>query len=353
MKQRIDIVDALRGIASLAVCWFHMTLWHPDDSVIRISGSYGRFGIEIFFVISGFIIPFTLYREAYRITQNWGTFILKRIIRIEPPYLVAAAMPPLLAYLSALGPGFKGTGPDFSTAQILLHLGYLNAIFDYPWLNPAFWTLAIEFQFYFLISLFFPILVSANAKIRALGIICFCLAAFIIPSDVFVFKYLCLFAIGIVTFQYFARIITIREYALLLAVTSFFLFQSLGEAKAVVGVVTALVIGFVRIKKTKIIAFFGVISYSLYLVHIPIGWRLVHFGKRFATTGVEYFVVSLCGFLLSICSAYFFFRFIEKPAREWSSRIKYCRYNISSRDISEVNIETENVKQPRQPGVKN
>jgi len=338
MKPRIDIVDALRGIASLAVCWFHMTLAYSDDNVIKISGNYGWVGIDIFFVISGFIIPFTLHQGDYRITQNWGAFIQKRVIRLSPPYLIAATMSLLLFYLSALGPGFKGTEPNFSTVQIFLHFAYLNAIFDYPWLNPVYWTLAIEFQFYLLISLLFPILVSANAKIRALGIACFCLTAFINQSDVFVFKYLCLFAVGIVTFQYFVRIINIREYALLLAVTSFLLFQSLGEVITVVGVLTALVIAFVRIKKIKIVTFFGAISYSLYLVHYPIGGRVISLGKRFATTNVEYFVVSLCGFLLSISFAYFFFRFIEKPAQEWSSRIKYPKNNTSSRDISEVNI---------------
>ena len=339
MKQRINIVDALRGIASLAVCWFHMTIGHPDDSVVRISGKYGWLGIEIFFVISGFIIPFILYRASYRITQNWGAFILKRVVRIEPPYLIAAAMAALISYLSALAPGYKGMEPNFSTAQFLLHPVYLNGIFDYPWLNPAFWTLAIEFQYYLLISLVFPILVSSNTKIRTLGIICFCLAALIDLSNVFVFKYLCLFAVGIVTFQYFTRIINIREYALLLTVTSFLLFQSQGGVRTVVAVITALVIAFVRIKKTNFIAFFGAISYSLYLVHIPIGGRTVRLGEMLATTDVEYFLASLFGLLVSICFAYFFFRFIEKPFQEWSSRIKYRRnHKSSSRDISEVNI---------------
>ena len=326
MNKRIDIVDALRGIASLAVCWLHMTQLYPKDNIVHLSGKYGGLGVEMFFVISGFIIPFALYKSDYRVTKDWHTFIKKRIIRIDPPYLVAAIMAAILTYLAAMTPGYRGEEINFSSMQFLLHLGYLNAIFDYKWFNPVFWTLAIEFQYYLLISIVFPI-ISAKTIFRSVGIISLCCFAFIIPSDIFVFKYLCLFSVGIVTFQYFAKIIGVREYLLVLTLTSILLILSLGIIAAVTGILTALAIAFVRIEKIRIFHFLGAISYSLYLVHLPIGARFVNILKRFVTTDFEYLLVSLCGVLVSIVAAFLVYNYIEKPAQKWSSRIKYRRDN--------------------------
>jgi peptidoglycan/LPS O-acetylase OafA/YrhL len=134
---------------------------------------------------------------------------------------------------------------------------------------------------------------------------------------------LCLFAVGIVTFQYFAKIIGVREYLFILTLTSLLLIQSLELTIAIPGILTALGIAFVRIPKIKVFKFLGAISYSLYLVHTPIGERVVSLGRRVATTEIENFFVSICGLFLSILIAFVFYKYIEKPAQEWSSRIKY------------------------------
>jgi len=65
---RLDSVEFARGLAALAVCVFHFTkyLW-PDDSVIRKAGSFGWAGVESFFVISGFIIPYAMERSGYAV----------------------------------------------------------------------------------------------------------------------------------------------------------------------------------------------------------------------------------------------------------------------------------------------
>lgn len=148
------------------------------------------------------------------------------------------------------------------------------------------------------------------------------------------------------TFQYFVKMINVREYLLFGVVTFLLLALSLGKTIAIVGVLTALAIAFVRIKKIKIFHFFGIISYSLYLIHVPIGGRIVNLGKRFATTDVEYFMVSLFGFCLSVFVAYLFYKIIEKPANEWSSRIKYRRSRIKEKitniGINDKNIQTKN-----------
>src|ERR1017187_46026 len=158
--QRLSTLDALRGLAALGVCWFHFTNGNKaflPDGLLKSSGAYGWLGVEMFFVISGFIIPYTLQRSGYR-SSDYGRFLIKRIIRLDPPYLVAILAVIALNYASAASPGFNGPHFNFSLVQVTLHLGYLNVFFGYPWLNPVFWTLAIELQYYLAVGLLFPLI---------------------------------------------------------------------------------------------------------------------------------------------------------------------------------------------------
>src|SRR5262245_2564074 len=102
---RIGGPDVLRGPASLAVCWFHLTRFHynvPDRRVfhlLRQTGDYGWLGVEVFFVISGFVIPYSLYRARYRV-RDFFMYLARRIVRLDPPYLAAIALVLALASLS-------------------------------------------------------------------------------------------------------------------------------------------------------------------------------------------------------------------------------------------------------------
>src|SRR5580698_10448489 len=54
---RLQAVEYTRGVAAFMVMWFHFTYLLPDG-VLRASGLYGYLGVEAFFVITGFIIPY-------------------------------------------------------------------------------------------------------------------------------------------------------------------------------------------------------------------------------------------------------------------------------------------------------
>src|SRR5690349_12055072 len=126
--QRLSVLDALRGIAALGVCWYHFTNGNKTflpEGVLKSSGTFGWLGVEMFFVISGFIIPYALHRSGYRIS-DYGTFILKRIIRLDPPYLVAILIVIALGYASTATPGFQGPPFEPTITQVVLHLGYVN-----------------------------------------------------------------------------------------------------------------------------------------------------------------------------------------------------------------------------------
>src|SRR5919205_611382 len=197
-QERLPTPDALRGFAAAAVAWFHFTNGNPsllpDDSLLKLSGRYGWLGVEVFFVISGFVIPFALARAGYA-PSNFGRFVLKRVARLDPPYLASIAFVLLAIYLTALAPGFGGQHFEFSWAVLLLHLGYANVFFGRPWLNPVYWTLAVEFQYYLIVGLVFPLLAGGRRAFYAVAAAA-AASAFVVTSPGLVFKYLPLFALG-------------------------------------------------------------------------------------------------------------------------------------------------------------
>src|SRR5207244_1915888 len=74
--RRIEAIQGLRGLAAFSVCWFHFTNGNPtflSPGILKSSGTLGGLGVEIFFVISGFIVPYSLYTSGYMTDlQNYG-----------------------------------------------------------------------------------------------------------------------------------------------------------------------------------------------------------------------------------------------------------------------------------------
>ena len=66
---RLTTPDCLRGMAAAGVAWFHITNGNPEFSppaLLKASGAHGWLGVEVFFVISGFVIPYALHAARYR-----------------------------------------------------------------------------------------------------------------------------------------------------------------------------------------------------------------------------------------------------------------------------------------------
>lgn len=320
---RIDSIDSLRGIAALGVCYFHLTL-SLSNSWVKASGSYGGLGVQIFFVISGFVIPYSLYRSGYDI-RSYGVFIIKRIVRVDPPYLVVIALIIPLGYLCAMMPGFKGPSYDVSVKQVVLHFAYLNAFFKENWLNPVFWTLAIEFQYYLLVGLLFPLIAHKKLAVRGcffalIGVIAVCFA-----SDDYrqvVVHWFFLFMLGMVVFQRMVGLTNVWQFSIFFFILIFGTYYTLGTLDAVVGGLTSLAIIFLKIRN-RFILFLGTISYSLYLIHNPTGVKLVNLGSRFESNWIGQIIVLFAGIALSIAAAFILCRFVERPAQKWASGFAY------------------------------
>jgi len=283
---------------------------------------YGWMGVDVFFVISGFVIPYSLHKSGYKI-GHYFTFVLKRIVRLDPPYLAAIAITIVLGYMSAIAPSFRGQTPHLSIPQVLLHFAYLNVFFGYEWLNPVFWTLAIEFQYYLAVGLVFPLLSSSRVEIRMFSFIVLGILAFLVPSISFIFHYLFLFMLGIATFQYWIGLVGLKFYLLMLLALGAGAALTLGFGVGAVGLGTACTIAFVRLRKFAPLKFLGAISYSLYLLHVPVAGRVIGLSLRFVHSMGGKVLTAWLAVGVAIVAAYLLYRFVEKPAQRWSSSISY------------------------------
>ena len=323
---RIEVLDPLRGLAALAVAWYHFVHGGsvvPEGSWLWQTSAYGWLGVEVFFVISGFIIPYSMHRGRYVLSRDAKTFIAKRVIRLDPPYFAAIALSLGLWYASTFVPGFQGSAPDVSAAQLLAHLGYLNAFLGYEWLNPVFWTLAIEFQFYLFAALLFPLLLHRSALVRTLMLGAMCGSAFLLPQPTLLFHYLGLFALGLATCHYYLGLTSLHTYLLAAAALTAATTFAVQPVVGFVGVATALVIAFVRIPRFAPLAWLGAMSYSLYLVHVPIGGRVINLGARLGDSlGVQALVLT-AAVVASLITSYAMYRLVEGPAQRWSSSLRY------------------------------
>jgi len=99
---------------------------------------------------------------------------------------------------------------------------------------------------------------------------------------------------------------------------------------------TSLFIAFVRFKPPKLMSFMGKISYSVYLLHVPIGGRVLSIGRRFANTSYAFNVIVLIlALAITVLSSYIVYIYVERPAKIWSSSLRY-----KSKDDDKINIET-------------
>jgi peptidoglycan/LPS O-acetylase OafA/YrhL len=322
---RIVTVDALRGIAAVSVAWFHFTQANPAlaPGMLKASGQYGYLGVEIFFVISGFVIPYALEKAKYRHGQFWS-FLSKRVVRLDPPYLANMCFTLALAFVVPLVPGFRGPKPHFTPTQLLSHIAYLNNVVGKPWINPVYWTLGIEFQYYLLIGLIFPLLNASRAMIRTLTMIALLVPGFFVTQRSLLFVHLPLFVAGILTYQFKVGRLSKSSYFVSVAVTSIVMGFGLGTVIAITGAITALVIAFINLGG-ELLTWLGSISYSLYLMHVPIGGKIIDLGVRFRHGQFVPSLFLIAASATSILAAWVLYRLVELPSQGLSSRISYGR----------------------------
>lgn len=128
-------LDALRGIASLTVLFFHFTRFSSGTSPFNYN--IGSTGVDFFFMLSGFVILMTLDKKP-----SVGQFFWGRITRIVPTYWACATVTLVAIFIH----GNVDTGK--TVQQYLLNLTMIQSYLHVENLDGPYWTLIIEWLFY-------------------------------------------------------------------------------------------------------------------------------------------------------------------------------------------------------------
>lgn len=313
----ISSITLLRAIAAMLVCLTHINVLNGVNvsKYVALIINNGGEGITIFFVISGFIIPYSLYVKNYRLDGFWR-FLWKRSIRIDPPYWATIVLTIFVMYI------------PFNLKSLVLNMAYLVPFFKgVSWYNHIFWTLSIEFQFYLLLGIFYPLLMRFNpyltiACLLSAGILCIALN---VNMDGIIFTYLYDFVIGIILFLGYIGKISRRNLLFILLAFSVYLMIGVSFKSGLIPLATSLFILFYKNNKPiPGLTFVGNISYSLYLTHIAVCYMVSRLLHKLIPDNNWLFI---CTFFSCILFAYVFYLLVERPSLRISKTIKLSGSN--------------------------
>jgi peptidoglycan/LPS O-acetylase OafA/YrhL len=209
-----------------------------------------------------------------------------------------------------------------------LHFGYLNGLLGHQWFQGVYWTLALEFQYYLLLCVAFPLLTARSQTTRFVSLAAGLLISlmFDVPRDnppSLVFPFLSIFAAGALAFWKTTGKINNALFLAGLVLDGICVAKIHGTPSLVATLATALAIAYVRFHGPWLVTSLGQMSYSLYLVHQIIGHRIINLFSRFGddafvTSASRWFAIAL-SFLL----AYVLYRTVESPSQRLSQQIRY------------------------------
>ena len=155
-KQRYPLVDVLRGFAALLVVFYHVIAlgeWKDLATTgLAMLPRIGWVGVDLFFVISGFVIGKTAMEEFAKGGSWRSVFMARRFRRIAPLYVAS-----MVCYLFLVHPNVLREG-WMLVVHVVSHLLFLHNLssITYYSINGPSWSIALEMQFYVLVALATP-----------------------------------------------------------------------------------------------------------------------------------------------------------------------------------------------------
>jgi peptidoglycan/LPS O-acetylase OafA/YrhL len=344
-RPQFSTVHAMRGIAALWVVLFHSRnfgafLWSGlgrGDLVSLFLFDYGRGGVAIFFVLSGFVIAHSLWRVNMT-GRSVAQFMLRRSVRLDPPYWASIA---LTLFLLSVRQARHGADISIDPSVVLANLLYLQEFLKMPEIQVVYWTLTYEIQFYFVYALLLWWLSFAQGRrlpsvVRAAPAAALLVAAFAAAAEhhEWVMHGLFLnfwhaFAAGVLAYLGgFRRSNVALVLCFALSVLMLVSAPSTTDVFNSPAALTAMLLAFLgRFNKLSSFArgpfkSLGTISYSLYLVHVPAIFVLVSLSAGFfgnsVISGAASFVSVVVGCVLAASA---FWWAIERPSHGLARRI--------------------------------
>lgn len=348
-RVRILELDALRAIAAINLLLFHFTWVYAEkfgySSDLGFRWPFGAYGVEMFFILSGFVNSMSLMRRG-----KPKDFVAARLIRIIPIFLLV-----IIANLWILR--MPPMNQEVSIGQFLANLTLVPKVLGYQCVDPVMWTLQVEMMFYAALVVMFRLGLLRRYflgwGILLLGSIVWCpwldgtasahgnafwhvAATFV--RRVMLLDMVPLFAIGFLLYM-------IRSGAghrwqnLIGIIVAATVFHSIDHGKhnpaatvLIIGLVAACAYGKVPPLRFPPLVFISTISYALYLCHNNLGSVLIH---RFDQAGVAPLISLAIGILFSLSLAILVTKRIEQPA---TRILKKAWDRLQSRDECRVPV---------------
>lgn len=316
---RITSLDGLRGLAAVLVVIYHYVLrfdeiyGHNNTSIPTEWALIGKYGVHLFFIISGYVIYWTLSRSP-----SGQDFVVSRFARLYPAYWAAA----FITWCAVSWAGLPGR--EVTPLQALANITMLQEYVGIPHIDGVYWTLSMELAFYFYAFILFKarlvrhfewiaVAFLAIVALKNLGLIPFPgrLARFML------FDFGSFFIIGMAYYR-----ITNNQgpKILLFAVMSLAaITPATNPAAGDIQIIAVVYITFIMAMKnmiplmtSKVFIFLGSISYTLYLIHQNIGYIIIRAGESHNVNAI-WSILAAC--ITSILLATMITQFIERPAQ--------------------------------------
>lgn len=327
-QNRFVELDALRGIAAMIVLISHY-IWayaHYFNLLTRekLYFKYGDWGVQFFFIISGFVIFMTLEKVT-----SIKEFALARFFRLYPVYWICMFI--TLAFIYFLP--FPNWGP-FSFFVILKNLTMLQGFMRTSHIDQVYWSLCVEVAFYAIMGCVFYF-----KKMRQIEVICLLwllLSFIVIYFDFPLKKYLVvllilkdapLFITGIMFYKIRNGIATIRNHLLIFAsfiTYALIIYSDRMQYEMDFVPFILIIIAFVTFYylmynsspflQNPVLLFFGSISYPLYLLHNVIGYCII---TRIRMYTENLYIYAGITAVISITLAYLVSKYAEKPLMQF------------------------------------
>lgn len=163
--QRLQGLDALKGLACVLIVWHHLAFYGPMSDVVYSSApglmdwlyDYGRMAVQFFLVAAGFLAAASLAPQGVAVFEAPGPLVFRRYARLVKPYLAALAVSVLVAAL--LRPWFDHPSvPAAPTLfQLLAHGLLLQDVLGEEALSAGVWYVAMDLQLYAMVVLVFAV----------------------------------------------------------------------------------------------------------------------------------------------------------------------------------------------------
>ena len=312
----IKSVHYLRGIASLTIVFHHWVASAINYNLITNKFSIlipaTKFGVDFFFVLSGFIIAFSNHNKR----QNLKLYLFKRLTRVYIPYLPVGLLA-FFVYTQFADLSNRNTEIDLYSSLFLVPVGR-------PALSVS-WSLSYEIFFYIM----FGLTLQMTQKYRNFTISIYSILIIVglyFRTTLFVLNpYILEFFIGIMVYNIqFGSEKFAKVYLLLLGLVSLVFMNY----NIMIAIVLGLILLFTvrkdnRVKDIKPLFFLGTISYSLYLIHNPLVGLVNRFIPRIIAVHPGY-ILLLC-VVISCSVAYLYCLIFEKKMTKYI----YERYTSS------------------------